>query len=370
MGRRRSPAVSLRSLGEFGLLARLAAALPRRGRGLLVGIGDDAAALRLPAGRPLLATTDLLVEGEDFRWETADPAAVGWKALAVNVSDIAAMGGRPRYALVGLAVPAQTPVARLDALYRGLRRAAAAFRVLLVGGDLSATSGPLLLAVAVLGAGGRRVLTRAGARVGETVWVTGRLGGSSAALAALSRGYRAAREAGGTGRGRPVPPAVAGPFRRALARHFRPRPRVRPAAALTRRGLASAAIDVSDGLAADLAHLCEASGVGARVERAAIPVDAAAAALGSWLRTDPLSWALSGGEDFEILFTTSAPPATVRKALAGTGAGRVTAIGRILPRSAGLTLRHPDGDMAPLRGGFEHFRRPGAFRLDRRRRVR
>ncbi len=363
----RAPAATLRTLGEFGLIARLAAPLPRRGPGLRLGVGDDAAALRLPAGRTLLATTDLLVEEVDFRWETADPVAVGWKALAVNVSDIAAMGGRPRYALVGLAVPSGTPVARLDALYRGLRRAAAAFRVLLVGGDVSATTGPLLLAVTVLGEAGGRLLTRAGARVGETLWVTGRLGGSAAALVALSRGYRAAREAGGTGRGRPVPARIAGPLRRALTRHFRPRPRVRAGAALARRGLASAVIDVSDGLAGDLLHLCQASGVGARVEGRAVPVDRAAAALGAWLRTDPLTWALSGGEDFELLFTTSASPAAVRKALARTGAGGVTAIGRILPASAGLSLRHPDGTLSPLRGGFEHFRSATPFHLDSRR---
>jgi thiamine-monophosphate kinase len=367
---RRAPVATLQTLGEFGLIARLAAPLPRRGPGLLLGIGDDAAALRLPAGRLLLATTDLLLEGEDFRWRTADPVAVGWKALAVNVSDIAAMGGRPRYALLGLAVPSGTPVARLDALYRGLRRAAAAFRVLLVGGDVSATTGPLLLAVTVLGEAGRRLLTRAGARTGETLWVTGRLGASAAALAALSRGYRAAREAGGTGRGRPVPARLSGPLRRALRRHFRPHARVQAGAALAGRALASAAIDLSDGLAGDLAHLCEASGVGALVEGAAVPVDRAAAALGAWLRTDPLSWALGGGEDFELLFTTSAPPAAVRRALARAGTVGATAIGRILPRSAGLTLRHPDGTLSPLAGGFEHFRPGPAFRLDSRRLLR
>src|SRR3990172_4564002 len=107
---RRVPTPTLRRLGEFGLIARLTAPLPRRGPGLRLGVGVDAAALRLPAGRTLLATTDLLVEEVDFRWETADPVAVGWKALAVNVSDIAAMGGRPRYALVGLAVPSRTHI--------------------------------------------------------------------------------------------------------------------------------------------------------------------------------------------------------------------------------------------------------------------
>src|SRR3972149_1738086 len=165
---RRVPTPTLRRLGEFGLIARLTAPLQRRGPGLLLGVGDDAAALRLPAGRTLLATTDLLVEGEDFRWEPSDPAAVGWKALAVNLSDIAAMGGRPRYALVGLSVPPRTPVSRLDALYRGPRRAASPFRVLLVGGDVSATSGPLTVAVTVLGEAAKRLLTRAGARVGPT----------------------------------------------------------------------------------------------------------------------------------------------------------------------------------------------------------
>jgi len=367
---RRVPVPTLRTLGEFGLITRLTATLPRRGAGLLLGVGDDAAALRLLSGRTLLATTDLLVEGEDFRWEQADPVAVGWKALAVNVSDIAAMGGRPRFALLGLAVPSGTPVARLDALYRGLRRAASAFRVLLVGGDVSVRTGPLLLAVTVLGEAGGRLLTRAGARVGETLWVTGRLGGSAAALAALSRGYRAAREAGGTGRGRPVPARLAGSLRRALTRHFCPRPRVRAGAALARRGLASAVIDVSDGLAGDLLHLCEASGVGALVEAAAVPVDPAAAAIGAWLRIDPLAWALGGGEDFELLFTTSAPAAAVRKALTRAGAGEATVIGRILPRRAGLTLRHPDGTLSPLGGGFEHFRSATAFRLDSRRPLR
>lgn len=308
--------------GEFEWIRDLRRRVPA-GEGVVVGIGDDAAVLRTPPGRDLLLTTDLLVEGVDFVLDGLDPADLGWKALAVSVSDIAAMGGTPAHAVVSAAFrPGQTG-AFADAVLDGLLRCAAACGVALVGGDTSGTPGPVVLNVALTGhvAAGRAVL-RSGARPGDAICVTGALGGSI------------------------------------LGRHLRPIPRQEAAAALVQGEGVHAMIDLSDGLSSDLGHVLDASGVGAEVWDDRIPVHADAVRLAERDGVPALQHALDDGEDFELLFC--ADDAVARRWERSGAAGvRVTRIGRITEGGA-FVRRSREGadDARPVeRRGHDHFRR-------------
>jgi thiamine-monophosphate kinase len=307
--------------GEFALIERFTRALPLRGAGVVVGPGDDAAVLRLRRGEDLVATVDAVVEGVHFdgRFSAAD---VGWKALAVNLSDLAAMGARPLHALVALALPPGTPARRVLGLARGLGACARAHGTAVVGGNVTRAR-ELSVTVTVLGAvPAGRALLRSGARAGDLLAVTGTLGDAALGLA-------------------PGAP-------RALAlRQRRPTPRLAAGRALAR--VAHAGVDVSDGLAQDVGHLCRASGVGAIVEAARLPLSPAYRRAARRL-ADPLAPALGGGEDYEL--AVAIPPAALARARAAAARGgtRLTVVGRfvagrgvrVLGR-AGETVRTPAG---------------------------
>src|SRR5512138_728353 len=285
--------------GEFALIDRFVRAVPAAGRGVAVGPGDDAAVLRLPAGEELVATVDAVVDGVHFD-RRSTWADVGWKALAVNLSDLAAMGARPLFALVALALPQRTSRARVLRVAAGLGACARAYRVPIAGGNVS-RAGELSVTVTAVGAvpEGRAVL-REGARPGDLVAVTGTVG--DAALGLL-----------------PGAPA-------ALAlRQRRPVPRLEAGTALA--PLVRAAVDVSDGLAQDLGHLCRASGVGARIGAADLPLSAAyrRAVAGA---PDPFAAALAGGEDYELVVAIA--PASLEAARAAAARARtpLTVVGR------------------------------------------
>lgn len=323
----------LPQLGEFGLIERFRALLgtPPEGE---VWIGDDAAILRAPGGT-ILFTADLLVEGVHFDLAWTSPEDLGWKALAVNASDIAAMGGTPRRALVSLGVRPGLDVGFLEGLYRGMQECCNRFTMAVAGGDLS-RAGELVISVALLGnPAGRRVIERGGAQVGDTICVTGTLGAAAAGLAML----RAGRE----------------PRADLAAAHRRPVPRVREAEVL-RRFLPSAMVDVSDGFAADLGHLCAASGVGAAVEAGGLPlIDLTAIDPGLDPDLEPLGLALSGGEDYELCFTIDPERAEAAAAAVEEATGtRVHAVGEIT--GGGLVLRHDRGERPLPLGGWDHFR--------------
>jgi thiamine-monophosphate kinase len=256
------------SSGEFGYIDWLRRRTPADPR-VLIGPGDDAAALRWSDGGPLLVTTDMLLEGSCFRVSEAGPRRVGRKAMAVNLSDIAAMAGKPVAAVVSAGLPRQDGRRLAEELYLGLREMADAFDTAIVGGDTNSWDGPLVLSVTLLGeASPRGPVRRSGARPGDWLLVTGSLGGSI------------------------------------LGKHLDFTPRVREALRLHELADLHAMIDVSDGLAADLNHLCRESGCGAVLDASAIPIAPAAHALQDG-RT-ALEHTLGDGEDFELLFAVSA----------------------------------------------------------------
>jgi thiamine-monophosphate kinase len=235
-------------------------------------------------GHKLIVTTDVLVEGLDFTAELSEPEDWGWKAVAANLSDLAAMGAEARWLVLALTVPGPTPVGTLERVYAGVGEACRAFGVALVGGDVSA--GPALsMAVTALGEAERPVL-RSGARPGDRLGVTGPLGAAAAGLGLLQRGDRAAAE-------------LLGRFPGLAAVHRRPTPALAMGLALARAG-ATAMIDVSDGLAGDALHLAEASGVGVEVHDATVPLAPGVAEAAGLLGLDPLELALGGGEDFVL----------------------------------------------------------------------
>ncbi|HEY8122914.1 MAG TPA: thiamine-phosphate kinase [Myxococcota bacterium] len=316
--------LAIRDVGEFGLIARIEGMARRafgrtRFAGLVLGIGDDAALLRVRADEDVVVTTDALVEGVHFDFAQETPRVAGRRALAANLSDLAAMGARPLGFVVALAAPAATPLARALGLARGMLELAVRCACPLVGGNV-ARAREISVAITAIGAVRRgAALLRRGARAGDRVFVTGTLGG-----AALAR-------ARGHVRGAPEPRLAAG---RALA---------------GLRGI-GACIDVSDGIAGDLAHVCRASGVRARIDAARVPVPRGFAAACARAGVDPQRLALAGGEDYELLFT--ARGATARaEALSRRLGLAVTEIGRIeagKPAVLGLPR-------AVRAGGYRHF---------------
>ena len=320
---------------EFRLIERIRELTAQSRDDVRIGIGDDAAVLAVPVGQELAVAIDTLVEGVHFPRGTA-AADIGWKALAVNLSDLAAMGASPAWALLALTLP-DADAAFVEGFAEGFAKLAQSHRLALVGGDT--TRGPLSISVAVHGfVPPGKALIRAGARVGDAVLVTGTLGDAAAGLHALQHPLDA-----GDGR--------SGLRDYLIGRLNLPTPRLSAGAAL--RGQASACIDISDGLLADLNHICVASGVGAEIDAALLPRSSALMAL--YDEASALQFALSGGDDYELCFSVPAQRvADVQADLSRLGCG-VTRIGRIV-EGAGVRMRGVDGEwLATDRRGWEHF---------------
>jgi len=334
--------VKVSELGEFALLARLQQRLqPVDAPPVVRGIGDDCAVLRPADGHDLLVTTDTQEEGVHFRRDWSTPEDIGWRCLAVNVSDIAAMGGVPLGAVVALSLPETAAVTFVEAMYDGMSALAAAYDCPIIGGNISKSAERLSVTITVLGSAPRDgAVYRASARAGDGIWVTGALGGAKAGLEALIHSQ-----------------AVAGlPTDTVLSRYRRPIPRLKEALFLRQHG-AHSLIDLSDGLSSDLARVCEASGVGARLHADRIPISGETRKVAGALGLDPLTWALHGGEDFELCLT--APPdlaEALEQGLRKRSDCPLTRIGTI-QADAGVTLCHSDGGEVPLiAGGYDHFR--------------
>lgn len=331
--------VKVYELGERGLIAAIHRLQKTPPRGYL-GIGDDAAVLP-PSGDGWLASSDMLVEGVHFRSEWVNPGHLGEKAVAVNLSDIAAMGGVPRGLLTSIGLPRDTQVDWVEAFYRGMAKALDEYGVVLLGGDTVGSPGPLIISVTVLGQveGGAPVLRR-GAKPGDRLVVTGRLGASRAGLALLQDGVRWP--------GRNVTE------RSVLTAHLMPKARVD--AGLRLRPLAHAMTDISDGLVAELVELVQFGGIGARIFEEQLPVDGATAEVARRYRQDPRQWVYYGGEDYELL--AAVPPSRLEEARERLSECQVslTEVG-VVTDTPGLTAVRPDGKEEPLneRGAFDHF---------------
>lgn len=300
-----------------------------RGRGVVLGIGDDCAILRIPATHEILVTTDFSLEGVHFRREWHAPEIVGHRALARGLSDIAAMGGNPVAAFLSLALPRTIRGNWVDRFLRGMLKLADTFRVSLAGGDTAESCDSVLMDIVVVGSVPKgTAVRRSGARPGERIFVTGSLGGAAAALDLLFSGE--------TLRPRDCP------------QHFHPIPRIEVGRVLREKGLASAMIDISDGLSTDLGHICEESSVGAEIEAEAIPL----ARIGRPVRPVDLNSALHGGDDYELLFT--APRAkSIPEKIAGVP---ITPIG-IITRRKKVVLMDQGVQRELKPQGWQHFRK-------------
>ncbi len=331
-------------LGEFGLIDRIQRALPAPGANVIVGIGDDVAVLRADADRVWLATCDVQMEGAHFLRDAIAPRDLGRKALAINLSDIAATGGAPRFALVSLGLPNDLAVEFVDELYTGLRAEAELFGVDIVGGNLSRSRLGVFIDIFLLGDAPREnVLLRSGAHVGDQILVTGTLGDAAAGVALMLDATLGTTDEYA---------AIA------RARRDTPTPRVREGQMIGAAHIATAMLDISDGLAGDLGHICEKSGVGARILAEKLPVANENRTLARAVRGDEWHFAVYGGEDYELLFTAPAVAAdTLAEQITRETGTRVSIIGGILPASEGRQLVLPDARVVPLQThGWDHFR--------------
>jgi len=324
--------------GERGLIDAIRARVPAAPPWLVVGIGDDAAVAAPERGALEILTTDALVESVHFDRRLSSPADIGWKALAVNLSDVAAMGGTPRLALLSLGIPDSFEAPDADGLIDGFLALAADAGVTLAGGNITRSPGPLFVDVTVTGhARPRRVLTRGGGRPGDDLYVSGSIGGAAAGLTWWQQ------------RGTAIEGMEA-----CVARHRRPEPRIRLGALLGRNRAASACMDLSDGLADAVRQIAAASGTGAEVDAALLPVPDAARAWFVRTGADPEMAAVAGGDDYELLFAVPRRArgrlATVVRQARGvpvTRIGTLTADPAVVLRRAGAT--------EPLPAGFVHF---------------
>jgi thiamine-monophosphate kinase len=338
--------MKLSSIGEFGAIAKIARGAARKAAGetggpgdfLATGIGDDAAVFRVKAGHECLVSTDLLIEGVHFDLSYTGPKDLGFKALAANLSDIAAMGGEPLLYFVSIAAPGEMDFRDFKRIFAGMEEAAG--RARLAGGDTCNTPGPLFISVSVIGQVEKgRAVKRSGARPGDGIWVTGTLGDSAAGLEILKAG--AARRH----------PSIE---KYLISRHLRPEARVEAGRLLGKSGIASSMIDISDGLSSDLRHITKASGAGAVIFEEKLPISRELAAYAG--RERALKLSLSGGEDYELLFTARGSGRERALSALGERAGvTFTKIGEVLKGDRAY-LELEDGIRKALKPeGYEHF---------------
>lgn len=327
--------MKLSRLGEFGLIERIQRTMPT-GRGVRIGIGDDAAWVDNPS-RSSLVTADLLIEGVHFELKWISPFELGFKSLAVNLSDIAAMGGVAAYAILSLGIPADLDSKVIDDFYRGIHALARSSRVTVVGGDTNLAES-LIVSVCVIGHAPYRPVRRAGARISDDIYVTGTVGDSALGLQVLRDSSRRLKT-------RHVAQLI--------RRHHLPTPRLSLGALLAKDRLATAMIDISDGLLQDLQHICRASGTGAIIQQADLPLSAAYRALAG---KDGIRHALWGGEDYELLFCARKKNRAYVEKLGARAGVAIARIGVCVSPDQGIVC--VDGQQKPvtLSKGHDHFK--------------
>jgi len=338
--------MTVAELSERELVARIQRRLPPAPGWLLVGIGDDAAVIEPERNRVDVLTVDAIIEGIHFDRAFTPPGAIGHRALAVNLSDLAAMGAAPRLALLSMALPASLTIVDFDAISDGFAALANTHRVHVAGGNLTRSPGPLMIDVTVSGTVKRRqALTRGGAQPGDQVYVSGTIGAAAAGLAALRSSLTPQAE------GQPQ----AADSDALTCAYLWPQPRLRLGMQLARTRAASACIDLSDGLADGIDRIADASGVGITIDADALPIAAAARAQFEAGGDDAVARALSGGDDYELLFTVR-PRTTRRLRMAAQHGGvAITRIGDCTSDRAVVVRR--GGRAMPMPDGFTHFAR-------------
>ena len=328
--------MKLSRLGEFGLIERIRRATAT-GRGVRIGIGDDCAWVDHSAGSSLI-TADLLIEGIHFERRWTSLYALGHKSLAVNLSDIAAMGGVPAYAILSLGIPGTFDSKQIDEFYRGFNTLAKKYRVALVGGDTNVAES-LIISVCLIGHPPARPVCRSGAKVGDDIYVTGTLGDAALGLAILRK---------------QAPAVKRGAIAQLLARHHQPTPRLGAGALLARQKLATAMIDISDGLLQDLGHICRASKIGAVIWNQQLPLSRAYLAVAG---KEGTHFALSGGEDYELLFCARPRHRRQIEKLPARAMVKITRIGACVAAKQGVTVLDCSGRPVALRRkGHDHFK--------------
>ena len=344
-------------IGEFGLIRRIEKIVELRtdragtAANLIKGIADDAAVYRPSPGLVELLTTDALVEGVHFDLTFTSMRHLGWKAIVASLSDIAAMAGVPRYVTMTLCLPNKISVEMVEQLYEGAALACTEYSCFIVGGDTTATQGAMVISVTMIGeAEESRVVYRNGARPGDYVCVSGHLGSSVAGLKIL---LREKEQFLNTSDQQAFSPRFE-PYTAALAKHLMPKPRLDLSRIFSRDVQVHSMIDVSDGLASEIHHVCASSDVGATLFEHNIPVDNITQNIAAEFSVSPVDYALYGGEEYELLFTLTESEYKKLETLTGD----VTIIGRITGREAGIELVRENGEHEPLPPqGWEHFSR-------------
>jgi thiamine-monophosphate kinase len=339
----------LSELGEFGLIKKLTEGFITSNSETLYGIGDDAAVLDAGTNK-ILVSTDLLVEGIHFDLTYTPLKHLGYKSVVVNLSDIVAMNGRPAQVTVSLAVSNRFSLEALEEIYSGIKLACEKYRVDLVGGDTASSLSGLVISVTVIGyAEEKNIVYRSGAKEHDLICVSGDLGSAFAGLLLLER-EKAVFKANPD-----IQPDLDG-FDYALQRQLKPEARVDVLEQLRKNALLpTSMIDISDGLASDLMHICEESGTGAVIYADKIPVDPTTISLAEEFKTDPLTYALNGGEDYELLFTVKPTEYEAVSAIAG-----ISVIGHITESAQGVRMVTPHDTIIPLNAqGWDAFRKEG-----------
>jgi thiamine-monophosphate kinase len=338
--------IRISQLGEFGLIQRIKEAMPAPHADVVVGIGDDVAVLKTSGSKYLLATCDAQVENVHFVRGNITPYQLGRRIAAINLSDIAAMAGTPLWALVSLALPGELESVFVDALYEGmfeqLRLAGAA----IVGGNLSRIDKDIVIDLCLLGnVVPENLLLRSGARVGDLILATGWLGDSKAGLELIQRPKLIVSDAS---------------RRQVEQKHLVPQPRLREGQQLGASHLVHAMVDISDGLLGDIGHICRASRVGAEIWVGKLPISPACKEVAQVVGEDASHWALTGGEDYELLFTISPETSTeIQRMMKEHTETCCHIVGKILDAKEGIQVCLDDGNSLPLPGGsagWDHFR--------------
>ncbi len=330
-------------MSEFAYIRNLIKRLPRTGQDVIAGAGDDAGVIKLSEDQYLLATTDALVDGVHFKSTLFSPEDVGRKAVAVNVSDIAAMGGKPAYCLVSLVLPKALEEDYRDRLYAGIVEECKRYDVQIIGGNVSGGK-ELVVDIFLLGkTTPDQMVLRSGAKVGDKVLVTGSLGEAAAGLQLLLN---------------PNVGTDSGQARNSLiSRQLNPTPRLNEALMIAESGFATSMIDISDGLGQDIGHICDSSGVGVKIYEERLPISSGVEEVGELIGKKPLELALLGGEDYELCFTVS--PEFVEKVIftiESKAKIRVSIVGEILPKKEGQVLVLKNGEIIPLpSSGWDHL---------------